>query len=293
MAEESKNLKADYGTEAEEGFTSSPADAVEGGALPLLQRAQSLSIIASLLLSPVAIVLVSLWASSLGGVSWSEGEAKRVFNWHPVLMVSAYAVMNVGALIFRLSGTSAYQNSMRDRAATASPIAASSISNKRGTAKLTHASSWSLSFVLGIVAIVAVFKSHNDPISGYIANLYSLHSWAGILVLCLYTLQFLVGILAFGGLLSGRSRISNPLLMEVHKFTGTYIHILVTATILLGIQEKEGFVSCSYAVDSADTVPLVNYGKIPYPCKISHGLGLVVLAMGVCTSFGLARFPVL
>ena len=293
--DESKNLKADYGTEAEEGFVSSPADAVENNALPLLQRAQTVSILASLLLSPVAIVLVSLWASSLGGVSWSEGEAKRVFNWHPVLMVSAYAVMNVGALIFRLSGTSAYQDSVRDhRAGTSSSmIAASSASKKRRTAKLTHASSWSLSFVLGIVAIAAVFKSHDDPISGYIANLYSLHSWAGILVLSLYTLQFLVGLLAFGGLLSGRSRISNPLLMEVHKFTGTYIHILVTATILLGIQEKEGFVSCSYAVDSADTVPLVNYGKIPYPCKISHGLGLVVLAMGVCTSFGLARFPVL
>jgi cytochrome b-561 len=82
-------------------------------------------------------------------------------------------------------------------------------------------------------------------------------------------------------------------MMELHKYTGTYIHILVTATILLGIQEKEGFVSCAYAVDSADLMPILNYVKIPYACKISHGLGLVILCMGLFTSFGLARFPVL
>lgn len=101
----------------------------------------------------------------------------------------------------------------------------------------------------------------------------------------------MVGILAFGGLV--RSRMSNATLMEIHKFTGTYIHILATATILLGIQEKEGFVSCSYAVDSPDLMPLLNYGKIPHACKISHGLGLVILIMGLCTSIGLARFPAL
>lgn len=140
--------------------------------------------------------------------------------------------------------------------------------------------------------MLAVFKSHNDPINGYIANLYSLHSWIGVFVLSLYTLQFLYGILAFGGLLR-RGRLNHPILMEIHKFTGTYIHILVTATILLGIQEKEGFVDCSYAVEEADLFPLSNYGKIPSACKLSHAMGLVVLAMGLLTSFALARFPVL
>lgn len=291
MAEETKpdwlqgSEEAGFGSNANEDF-SSPTNEEDRSPLPFLQRAQSVSIIMSLLLSPVAIILVSIWASSLGGVSWSQGEAPRVFNWHPVLMVTAYAMMNVGALIFRVSGTSAYQTST-------SALTASSHSKKRGIAKLFHASSWSLIFIFGIVAMLAVFKSHNDPISGYIANLYSFHSWAGVLTLTLYTLQFIVGVLAFGGFLSGRSRFSSPAVMEIHKFTGTYIHILVTATIMMGIQEKEGFVQCSYSVDSADLMPLLNYGQIPYACKISHGLGLVILAMGLCTSFGLARFPAL
>ena len=274
-----------YGTSENEDFSSSPR--AEGGRspLPFLQRAQSISSIISLLLSPVAIILVSMWASSLGGVSWAEGDAKRVFNWHPVLMVTAYALMNFGALAFRVSKTSSYQASMPSSLASAD-------SKKRGLAKFSHASIWSLCFIFGIIAILAVVKSHNDP-SGYIANLYSLHSWIGVFVLSLFTLQFLAGILGFGGLTGGRSRMSNPTMMEIHKYTGTFLHILITATILLGIQEKEGFVQCSYAVTEADLFPLSNIGKIPSTCKISHSLGIVILAMGLFTSFALTHFPVL
>lgn len=283
---------AEAGHAADEDFSPSLNTANAGGnsSLPFLQRAQSISIVISLLLSPVAIILVSIWASSLGGVSWTQGESSKVFNWHPILMVVAFAFMNVGALIFRVTQTSAYQASMSENGTVVDDGR-----KKRSVAKTTHASVWSVSFICGLVAMLAVFKSHNDPISGYIANLYSLHSWIGITVLILYSLQFIMGLLAFGGFLtSGRGRrLASPVLMEIHKFTGTYLHILVTVAVLLGIQEKEGFVQCSYEVDSADTMPILNYGKIPYSCKISHGLGLVILFMGLCTSFGLARFRVL
>lgn len=259
------------------------------------QRAQSISIFISLILSPVAIILVSDWVSILGGVSWAEGDAKRVFNWHPVMMVTAYAIMNVGTLIFRVSGTSSYQasslQSSTPRNVPATSTATSADPKKRRIVKIFHASSWTLSLVFGIIGIIAVFKSHNDPISGYIANLYSLHSWIGMLVLSLYTIQFILGISSFSGLLSGHGERSSPTLMEIHKFAGAYIHILVTATILMGIQEKEGFVSCAYTVETADLT--LHFGKIPHSCEISHGLGLVILFMGLCTSFGLARFPLL
>jgi cytochrome b-561 len=255
-----------------------------------LQRLQKVAAIVSLLLSPVSVILVSLWVSQKamggGGVSWKQGDSGRVFNWHPVLMVTAYALMNVGALIFRVSGTSSYQTSLSRTTDTATSTA---YPRKRGIMKYIHGTIWSLDFVFGLVAMLAVFKSHNDSVSGYIANLYSFHSWVGLLVLSLFTLQFLVGIVSFSGI----SRMGTPLLMEIHKYTGTYIHILATATIMLGIQEKEGFVGCSYKVTEADLFPLSNYGLIPGACKISHSLGLVILAMGICTTLALARFPVL
>ncbi len=66
----------------------------ENDELGFLQRLQSYSSKLSILLSPVAIILVSVWVSNEamggGGVSWSEGDAKRVFNWHPILMIVAF-----------------------------------------------------------------------------------------------------------------------------------------------------------------------------------------------------------
>jgi len=277
----------------DEDFSSPNIESGSSSQPPFLQRAQSVAIIISLLLSPVAVILVAMWANDLGGVSWEEGESKQVFNWHPVLMICAYAFMNVGSLIFRVTATSGYHASMRSEQ-DASPHSPTTYINqkKRGIVKLSHASIWSLSIIFGIVAMLAVFKSHNDPVNGYIANLYSFHSWVGVLVLSIYTLQFLVGVMAFGGLLSN-NRVRSPLVLEIHKYTGTYLHMLVTATIMLGIMEKEGFVGCGYDVEEADLMPFKNFGKIPGVCKISHFLGLTVLAMGIFTSFGLARFPVL
>ena len=80
-------------------------------------------------------------------------------------------------------------------------------------------------------------------------------------------------------------------MMTLHKYSGAWINILVMATILLGLQEKEGFINCAYNVDEADLMPIKNYHLIPYSCKLSHGLGLVILSMGMFTSFGLAQFP--
>jgi cytochrome b-561 len=276
---------------AQPSATSIVADveAGESSGSGILQQLQSVSTTISLFLSPIAIILVSVWVSNEsmggGGVSWSEGDAKRVFNWHPVLMIVAYSIMNAAALIFRASGTSSYQTSTRG-------ISDAGI-KRRGTIKAIHGYVWVASFLIGMVAMMAVVKSHNDAVSGYIANLYSLHSWVGVLVISLYTLQLLVGIFAFGGLMDGTSRLAVPSLMEIHKYTGAVLHLLITATIMLGIQEKEGFVKCWYEVTEPDFFPIQNYGKIPSACKISHGLGIVVLLMGVFTSFALARFPVL
>ncbi len=260
-----------------------------------LRRAQPMSIVISLILSPVAIVVVSIWASVLGGVSWSEGDAKHnMFNWH-CHDGNSLCNYECGNTLFELrvhlhikQPCSSSSSSLRNVSSSSLPSAISPDPKNRRVAKFSHASMWTLNVVFGTVGVLAVFKSHNDPISGYIANMYSLHSWAGMTVLSLYAIQYLVGMLAFSGL-SGRRRISNPILMEIHKFAGSYIHILATTTILLGIQEKEGFVSCAYTVESPDVPPEFNVGKIPYPCKISHGLGVVILLMGLCTNFGLAK----
>jgi hypothetical protein len=74
---------------------------------------------------------------------------------------------------------------------------------------------------------------------------------------------------------------------DVYRYLGPCIYIITGTTILLGIQEKEGFIGCSYQVTTPDYNPLVHYFDIPLACRISHGLGLVVLLMMISTTFAL------
>lgn len=52
--------------------------------------------------------------------------------------------------------------------------------------KVIHLVLHAIALILGIIGIYAAFKYHNE--SG-IANLYSLHSWLGIVLISLYGIQ--------------------------------------------------------------------------------------------------------
>jgi cytochrome b-561 len=218
-------------------------------------------------LSLLMALLVIWWVHLLGGLSWSDGDSKHVFNWHPLLMILAFCFMTVAALSFRFSFYG--QN------------------YTRATKKWVHGSSWSVALIFGMVALIAVFKSHNDKKSGFIANLYSFHSWLGLGVVGLYTLQFLAGFFGFGWNVFGLTPVTKAKILTGHSYLGPFLHIAVAATIMLGIQEKEGFVNCSYQVDEADLWPIAHFGLIPKPCVVSHLLGMCVFATALCTSFAL------
>ena len=215
-----------------------------------------------------SVVLVTLWISNLGGLSWKPGEAKQVFNWHPLLMIAAFAFMTVAALSFRFPYN---------------------VGN-RAMRKFLHGVAWTVALLSAFIALIAVFKSHNDPQSGYIANLYSLHSWVGIAVIILYLIQFLLGVMSFVWPLPSVTPAMKAKVMSFHRFTGPFVYNCTAATILLGIQEKEGFIGCSYPVTEADLFPPKHLMDIPVSCRISHMLGIVVLLLALFTSFALHDF---
>ncbi|KAG2537140.1 hypothetical protein PVAP13_9NG251300 [Panicum virgatum] len=62
------------------------------------------------------------------------------------------------------------------------------------TDKIAHMVLHAVALFLGSVGIYAAFKFHNE--SG-IANLYSLHSWVGLGTICLYGIQWLLGVSTF------------------------------------------------------------------------------------------------
>lgn len=234
-----------------------------------LRRWQSRATILSHFLCLLAALLVMTWVHQLGGLSWKEGQSKQVFNWHPLLMILAYCFMTVAALSFR-----------------APPYHGCS----RNTIKLVHGSAWTIAAIFGMIALIAVFKSHNDSVSGFVANLYSFHSWLGLGVVGLYVLQFLAGFFTFAWPLSFVTPLVKAQVLSVHSFLGPFLHMAVSAVILLGIQEKEGFVGCGYKVEQADYFPLSHLTLIPPACLVSHGIGIAVFATALLTSFALHDF---
>jgi cytochrome b-561 len=226
-----------------------------------LLKFQRIALICAHVLAALSLLAVLLWISALGGLSWKEGEMKQVFNWHPLLMITAFSFMTVASLSFRFR----HEN--------------------RSLLKWTHGMAWTVAILCAMIALIAVFKSHNDP-SGYIANLYSLHSWIGCAVIGLYISQLSVGVFTFAWpVMSPKTRI-----LQIHKFFGPFIYNCVAITILLGIQEKEGFVGCAYPVRQADTFPIKHFLDIPSVCRISHALGILVLGITLCTNLALHDF---
>merc|ERR1719296_247177 len=228
---------------------------------------QKYALILSHILCLVTLALVGSWINQLGGLSWSDGEAKEVFNWHPLMMICTFDFMTVASLSFRIPCKS----------------------GSRYWVKATHVISWIVAIIFASVGLTAVFKSHNDGLSGYIANLYSLHSWLGILVISLYVCQFIVGT-SFFALQFGTSS-ARESMMQLHVFFGPCIYNLTAFTIVSGILEKETFFNCSYDVTSPDLYPYLHFYDIPLECRISHFLGLIVILMAFCTSYALYNFP--
>lgn len=231
-----------------------------------LHALQTKAIIASHVLALMAMTVVIWWINLLGGLSWEAGKAKLVFNWHPLLMITAFSFMTVATFSYRWK----------------------SIKNRR-LAKALHGSAWFVAAACMLVALTAVFQSHNDQQSGFIANMYSLHSWIGAVTILMYVSQFLAGLLTFGFNLNMTQSFKANML-TVHYYVGPLVYLSTAMTILLGIQEKEGFVGCSYKVTQADLFPIQHLFEIPLACRVSNTLGIVVLAMTVSTTFAMHDF---
>lgn len=67
---------------------------------------------------------------------------------------------------------------------------------KKIRVKILHASLLALSFIFASIGLKAVFDNHNyaDPPR---ENLYSLHSWLGILTVIFFGLQWIGGFISF------------------------------------------------------------------------------------------------
>ncbi|XP_016286099.2 transmembrane ascorbate-dependent reductase CYB561 [Monodelphis domestica] len=142
-----------------------------------------------------------------GGLAW---EGALQFNVHPLCMVIGMIFLQGDALlVYRV---------FRNEA--------------KRTTKILHGLLHVFALIIALVGLVAVFEYHKKM--NY-ADLYSLHSWCGLLVFVLYFVQWLMGFSFF--LFPGATFSLRNGYRPQHVFFGATLFLLSVGTALLGIEE--------------------------------------------------------
>ncbi|XP_060762653.1 lysosomal membrane ascorbate-dependent ferrireductase CYB561A3 isoform X1 [Neoarius graeffei] len=202
-----------------------------------------------LVLSVVCVVLVISWnATYREGFSW-DGKNTQ-FNWHPVLMVIGLVVLyGNAAVVYRVPLTW-----IQDKLIW----------------KIVHASLLLLALIFTIVGLCAVFDYHN---ANNIPNLYSLHSWVGILTSALFAAQWVVG---FGAFLLPCSPVPLRVFVKpAHVWMGAIILVLSVVSCISGINEKLFF---ALKKGTNGTLP---YNQLPPEAVLGNSLGVVIVALAL------------
>ncbi|KAM9249104.1 plasma membrane ascorbate-dependent reductase CYBRD1 [Dugong dugon] len=200
-------------------------------------------LVSALLVGFLSVIFTLIWVLHYReGLGW-DGTGLE-FNWHPVLLVTGFIfIQGIAIIVYRLPWTWKCSKLLM---------------------KSIHAGLHSVAAILAIIALVAAFDFHN---AGNIPNMYSLHSWIGLIAVILYFLQLFLGVFIF--LLPLASLSLRSILMPIHVYSGLLIFGTVIATALVGLTEKLFFVLKNPA-----------YNSLPPEGVFTNTLGLLILLFG-------------
>lgn len=205
-----------------------------------------------------AVIMTITWVEHFkGGVVWGVKDKGIVFNWHPILMTLGLIFLyGNGALIYRI-------------------LPAKNESHKLKL-KIAHAIVMMVVFIMMVIGLQAAFDSHNLATPPK-PNMYTLHSWVGLMAALLFGIQWALGFSAF--LFPKFSPEIRALLLPFHQYFGSSILCLAVAAALLGHLEKAlwSITTPVYASKSSESL-LVNW----------TGMMLILFVLGV--TFLLSKF---
>ncbi|EDV26717.1 uncharacterized protein TRIADDRAFT_55036 [Trichoplax adhaerens] len=205
-------------------------------------------VIASQLTGILIVALLLIWLiSDLGGFGW-DGTAAQ-FNVHPLCMVLGMIFINgEAALSYRI-----FRN------------------DRKVVIKAVHAILQAITFILIVIGLVAVWQFHNH---NKFNNMYSFHSWCGLITVLLFSLQLTIGAVMFIFRITGE-RIRSYYL-KLHVYFGCAIFVMAIATCLLGINEKL-FLKYPHS-----------YSNLPSGAAMGNCLGLAILTFGLIVIYMLS-----
>eukprot|EP01041_Mallomonas_annulata_P013399 gene13399-28413_t len=233
----------------------------------LLQKAAGYT---AQVLSAICIALVSLWAENTDTTKkYLGGFEKKVHsyedsNWHAVLMTTAFGFCLVQAILaYRLLPFS------------------------HKVQKYIHGTSHAIGLTCAFIGISKIVNVRNtDP---PFSNFASLHSWLGLTTLTLYVQNYVLGFLHF--FLPIFSLEMKKLYLPNHKYLGFMTLVVAVITMEAGIIQRNGTGGCDYKVSSVDTNPASHYLNIPAGCRLSSGLGIILVLILLLVGFAIWENP--
>ncbi|NXR73318.1 CYBR1 reductase, partial [Pycnonotus jocosus] len=223
------------------------------GARKMEDYRRFLALLASAVLVGLASVIISfVWVLHYReGLSWDGSSAE--FNWHPVLIVMGFVFLQgIAIIVYRLPWTWKCSKLLM---------------------KFIHAGLNTTALILAIVAVVAAFDFHNTMNT---PNMYSLHSWIGLIVVIFYALQLFFGFAVF--LLPFAPVRLRAALMPIHVYSGLTLFGTVIATALMGITEK-----LIFGLQSP------GYSESPPEAILVNCLGLLLVIFGLIVLWMVSR----
>ncbi|XP_066468325.1 plasma membrane ascorbate-dependent reductase CYBRD1 [Tiliqua scincoides] len=209
----------------------------------------------ALLLGFLSVVFALVWVLRYReGLGWNGGSEE--FNWHPVLVVTGFVfVQGIAIIVYRLPWTWKCSKLLM---------------------KYIHAGLHTIALTLAIIALVAVFDFHNAK---KIPNMYSLHSWIGLIAVILYALQLVLGFAVF--LLPFTPVSLRAAVMPLHVYSGLFIFGTVIATAFMGITEK-----LLFTLKPPASLP---YSALPEEAVFVNILGVLILVFGALVLWMVTR----
>ncbi|KGN51448.1 probable transmembrane ascorbate ferrireductase 3 [Cucumis sativus] len=196
-----------------------------------------------------ACILTLVWLLHYrGGLAYDSPNSNLVFNCHPFFMLLGFVFMSGEAMM-------AYRT----------------VRAEKRTKKIVHMALHLVAICMGIIGINAAFKFH-DQVN--LEDMYSLHSWIGIVTFCLYGLQWVVGLFTF--LFPGADRETKTRLLPWHITGGRALLLMIICTALTGLSEK----ATSLRLTSSHESRLLNF----------TAFFVLLFGISIDISIGFARF---
>lgn len=120
-----------------------------------------------------------------------------------------------------------------------------------------------------------------------LADLASLHSWLGIVVVVLFAQNYILGAIAF--LMPRVNKEHKEKYFPFHKFLGIATLFAAAVAMTTGIHQQTGSYGCFYPRTGDN--PATHYFDNPDGCRVSNGLGLLLLLNAILVAFAVWDFP--